>query len=85
MSRRKTKVPAPPVIPIVVEERSREERWCEAGRQLNAVNPEKLDKLVAAAELYLATYERESDLHLRARLVESNGAPWTFAIKWRSN
>jgi hypothetical protein len=83
VSRRKTKVPAPPVPAIAVEERSREERWCEAGRRLHDL--ERFDRVLAIAEAYAASYREHDEAPLMAAARLAQIGTWSFAIKWRSN
>jgi hypothetical protein len=61
--RRKTKAPS-----IIVEERTREDRWHAAGQRLRALDLERFDKVLVIAEGYVASYGEQ--------INESHGAKW---------
>lgn len=78
------------VVPprIAVEERTREQRWCDAGRKLFELERcgdfHRFDKALALAEAYVAAAETDDDDLFAGELMRA-GTPWTFEIKWREN
>jgi Holliday junction resolvase-like predicted endonuclease len=48
---------------IEVETRSREERLVAACRYLERVDPSRLERVIALAEAYRASYERPNESH----------------------
>ncbi len=88
--RKMTRVVPPRVPSIVVEERSREERWCAAGQALHdAGHPdamERFDKVLALAEGYASPFtDPTEDDDLFAARLALVGERWTFGIKWRTS